>query len=95
MLASFAKITESSRPPGKKKVNQKFILLKDAVFRKVTTTPGMLYRKKTKQTKQNKTNQTKKYIQNYSTQKIQKQPKKNKQENHACGAFEISLRVYS
>ena len=94
MLASFAKITESSRPPGKKKVNQKFILLKDAVFRKVTTTPGMLYRKK-KQNKQNKTNQTKKYIQNYSTQKIQKQPKKNKQENHACGAFEISLRVYS
>ena len=48
-----------------------------------------------KKNKENKTNQTKKYIQNYSTQKIQKQPKKNKQENHACGAFEISLRVYS
>ena len=29
-----------------------------------------------KQNKQNKTDQTKKYIQNYSTQKIQKQPKK-------------------
>ena len=29
-----------------------------------------------KQNKQNKTNQTKKYIQNYSTQKIQKQPNK-------------------
>ena len=28
-----------------------------------------------KKNKQNKTNQTKKYIQNYSTQKIQKQPK--------------------
>ena len=46
MLASFAKITESPRPPGKKKVNQKFILFKDAVFRKVTTTPVFAIPKK-------------------------------------------------
>ena len=53
MLASFAKITESSRPPGKKKVNQKFILLKDAAFRKLTTTPvfAIPEKNKTKQTK--------------------------------------------
>ena len=62
MLASFAKITESSRPPGKKKVNQKFILLKDAVFRKLTTTPVFaIPEKKKNKTKQNKPNQTKNY----------------------------------
>ena len=34
MLASFAKITESSRPPSIKKVSQKFILSKVALFSK-------------------------------------------------------------
>ena len=48
----------------------------------------MLYRNKTKQTKPKNT------FKIIVRKKFRSNQKKNKQENHACGAFEISLRVY-
>ena len=82
MLASFAKITESPRPPSIKKVSQKFILSKVALFPKTgndSTSEGEpeIHPKLIKEPKKVRSNQ------------------QNKQADLFLSAFEISVKVYS